>query len=97
MTVTQEFDDDRILGTLNQPYTTRIGRTGWEISLAGIEILVLERVCMYVGIAALLQWFSDSDGSTVDGSTLIERAERITGACWCEGLLSRSALVGVRD
>ena len=32
--IAQEYDDDRILGTLDQPYTTRIGRIGWEISLS---------------------------------------------------------------
>jgi len=53
MTVNQECDDDRILGTLNPPYTTRIDRTGlgditrWDRDTGARE-------SMYVGIAALL-------------------------------------------
>jgi len=35
--IAQGYDDNRIFGTLNQPYTTRMWRIG--------EILVLERVC----------------------------------------------------
>jgi len=32
--ITQEHDDERIFGTLDQPYLTRVRRIGWEISLA---------------------------------------------------------------
>ena len=58
--IAQEYHHHRIFGTLNQPYTTRIG---WEISLAlsleGRDIYSGARESMCVRIAVLLLRCSD--------------------------------------
>ena len=61
--IAQQYDDHRIFGTLNQPYTTRMdgryrSRSRWKRER---HILWCSREFLYVGIAVLLQC-SDPSG-----------------------------------